>query len=31
MFTPLEKTFFTIVATLAVVVIVMDLFVWRAI
>ena len=31
MFTNLEKTMFTIVYTLAVVVIVMDLFVWRAI
>jgi hypothetical protein len=30
MFTNLEKTMFTIVYTLAVVVIVMDLFVWRA-
>ena len=31
MFTPLEKTMFTIVATLAVVVLVLDLFVWRVI
>jgi len=30
MFTPLEKTMFTIVYTLAVVVLVLDLFVWRA-
>ena len=30
MFTPFEKTMFTIVATLAVVVLVLDLFVWRA-
>ena len=30
MYTPLEKTMFTIVATLAVVVLVLDLFVWRA-
>jgi hypothetical protein len=29
MFTPLEKTMFTLVYTLAVVVLVMDLFVWR--
>ena len=30
MFTPLEKTMFTIVAMLAVVVLVLDLFYWRA-
>jgi len=30
MFSTLEKTMFTIVATLAVVVLVLDLFVWRA-
>ncbi len=30
MFTPLEKTMFTIVYTLAAVVLVLDLFVWRA-
>jgi hypothetical protein len=30
MFTPLEKTMFTIVYTLAVVVLVLDLFYWRA-
>ena len=30
MFTTLEKTMFTLVYTLAVVVLVMDLFVWRA-
>ena len=30
MFTPLEKTMFTLVYTLAVVVLVLDLFVWRA-
>ena len=29
MFTSLEKTMFTIVATLAVVVLVLDLFYWR--
>jgi hypothetical protein len=29
MFTPLERTMFTIVYTLAVVVIVLDLFYWR--
>jgi hypothetical protein len=31
MFTPLEKTMFVVVYTLAAVVLVMDLFVWRAI
>ena len=31
MFTPLEKTMLTLVYTLAVVVLVLDLFVWRAI
>jgi hypothetical protein len=30
MFTPLEKTMFTIVYTLAAVVLVLDLFYWRA-
>ena len=30
MFSTIEKTMFTIVATLAVVVLVLDLFVWRA-
>ena len=30
MFTPLEKTMFTLVYTLAAVVLAMDLFVWRA-
>ena len=30
MFSTLEKTMFTLVYTLAVVVLVMDLFVWRA-
>jgi len=30
MFTPLEKTMFAIVYTLAAVVLAMDLFVWRA-